>query len=577
MGDFTLYHKDRMSRRKQQAALACLARQGSENPQSIEHDSYVIRFFPKQVSPLCNFAATGRGDFCGSSGAFIYKGLMGRDALLALLDDFTVDHYDPGHFNGLFTVILKKRNRLFLLTDPLGGNRVYQNDAAGFWSSSFLAAASASDRLTVNKQALYEYAFQETTYGRDTVFDQVTSLDSLKIFEFTARGPVSHDKRLDFRFEPSPRPRANLIEETVDLLRHTVRPVAGIFGDRIRTALSGGYDSRLMLALLQDSGVRPGVYVYGAPDSPDVAIARAIADGENFPLDHINKGQYPAPADYPATVEDNFYGLDGLPGEGLFDFGANMDTRRRRAGGDHMVFNGGGGEIFRNFFYLPQAPLTGGRFTIRDLISSFYARYSRSFCTDAFVESDYRDSLHDKIKCALGAASDRLSRTEVEYAYPAFRLRYWTARDNNNNSRLGSYLTPFISYAIIRQALTIPLAAKNHGCFQADLIRAIRPALAAYPSDYGYPFDRPVPAKAKIRNHLTYLRPPLLRRYSYAIQHRMRGPLRRPRSLAPALLAQVLPQETPRMSRYFKIDRIKDAALLGRVYSLEYLLRHFGL
>lgn len=572
MGDFILYHKDRVPAAKVEAALSCLALQGSVKPLTAEHDLYALQFFPKQLSPVTNFITHPQGGFCGSSGTFIYKGQMGEQALKALWDDFSIDHYQAQDFSGIFTVILKKDNRLFLLTDPMGGNRVYQNEGMNFWSSSFLAAASCCDKLTANPQAVYEYAFQETTYGEDTVFKEVNCLDSLKIFEFTPDGLMSREKNLAFDFQPSSKPQPELVAETVQLLRDTVKPVSEIFGDKIRTALSGGYDSRLMLALLRDSGTSPHVYVYGSDNSPDVQVARRIAKGQGFPLDHIDKSKYPKPTveQYSETVRDNFYGLDGLPGESIFDFGANMATRRTRAAKGYMIFNGGGGEIFRNFFYLPDS-----KFNITDLINSFYSRYTTAICQNVFNEQAYGEALHHKIKTALGVSSDTLNRTELEYAYPAFRLRYWTSRDNNNNTRLGPYLTPFVSYRMIKQALTIPLTLKNHGIFQADLIKTISPALASYPSDYGYSLDGTVPLKAKFKNYLTYYRPTDLRRYSYALQHRMRQ-LTLPESLKPEFLDPILPDGMPYMSEYFKIPEIRDSSLLARVATLEYLFKHFG-
>jgi len=568
MGDFTLYHRDKLPEIRREAALSCLACAGSVNPVIAEHGRYIFHCFPKQLSPVQNFFADRSGNFCGSSGTFIYRGKMGQAALESLLDDFTPDHYQPENFEGLFTVILRKDNRLYLLTDPMGGNKLYQNDEENFWSSSFLATVSACSSLSPNPQAIYEYAFQETTYGTDSVFQEVTTLDSLKIFEVTSDGLVARDKQLTFDFEPSPASQDDLVHETGYLLREMTGSVSRAFPDRIHTALSGGYDSRLMLALLQDSGVSPGVYVYGPDSSPDVIIARLIAEGEGFALDHIDKALYPVPStgDYTEIIKDNFYALDGLPGEGIFDFGANMATRRKRADKGHMVFNGGGGEIFRNFFYLPDR-----NYTISDLISCFYSRYSTGFCQDVFDERRYRDNLHEKIRTALGVPTDCLKRTEVEYIYPAFRLRYWTARDNNNNSRLGPYLTPFISYRLIRQALTIPLDMKNHGQFQAKLIRMISPTLASYPSDYGYPFDEAVPAKAKLKNYMTYYRPLFLRRRSYALQQHLAS-LQMPETLRP-----IFNSGCPCMAQYFKIDQITDAALLGRIYTMEYLFNYFGI
>lgn len=576
MGDFILYKKDRLDQGQIDQACTTLLRQAglkeTTKPHAAIYDSYGILFFDKSLSPLPNFIQEDTGDFCASSGSLIYKGLMGEEALRCLLKDYDPDQYCPEDYAGIFTVILGKKGRLFLITDPLGASRVFHSLREDFWSSSFLATCGMAKTLTPCPQALYEYAFQETTYGQDTPFKEIKTAHSQMLYEFTGGRGFQHRKNLHFDFADSLQAYDDLVQEVADLLRAQVAPLIQRFGSRIKTALSGGYDSRLMLALLKDAGTDPGVYVYGSDSSPDVQVAKNIATGEGFDLDHIDKGHFPTPTpgQYKEIVKDNFYALDGYPGEGIFDFGANMATRRGRAANNSLILNGGGGEIFRNFFYLPDGP-----YKVHDLINSFYNRYTRDFCQDYFCEKTYRQTLAQKIRQALDLDNDSLSRTQVEYAYPAFRLRYWTSRDNSNNTRLGSYVTPFISYSLIKKALTIPLKYKNHGQFQADLIQHISPELARYPSDYGYCFDKPVPLKAKLKNHLTLLRPAWLRRYSYALQHKMKT-LSLPKTLSPDYVDAILCTDLPRMSAYFKIDQIKDCGLLARLYTLEVLFDHFS-
>ena len=53
--------------------------------------------------------------------------------------------------------------------------------------------------------------------------------------------------------------------------------VAKIFGNRVTSALSGGYDSRLILAMLRRHGVAPHLFVYGNAGDQDVRLATAIA------------------------------------------------------------------------------------------------------------------------------------------------------------------------------------------------------------------------------------------------------------------------------------------------------------
>ncbi len=572
MGDFVIYQTKKVDEKGQQALLDTLAAQGSKNPKIIKDDSYNILLFEKNTAPIENHFQNRQGDFCASSGCFFYKGKHGKKALKAFLDDFDPDSYSPFGFMGVFTLIVKKGSRLFMVTDPMGASRVFHNVTMTLWSSSFLTVGENTPGLTPNPQGIYEYAFQETNYGEDTPFHEIKMADSFSFYEFEPLGIRKLPKNLPVSFDVTYQPYHDLIDEHAVLLQDQMKNVVSSYGPKIATALSGGYDSRLMLSLALKCGVKPKVYVYGSDTSADVTVAKKIAAGEKFKLNHINKAKHskPDPDHYAEIVKNTFYALDGYPNEGIFDFGANVETRRERSKRGTLVLNGGGGEIYRNFFYLPD-----GNYTVDNLLDIFYSRFTLDITTDRFSEYIYRDNLKRKIKKALCLNSDEMSRTQMEYAYPAFRLRYWTSKDNSNNNRIGSFLTPFICYETIQAALKIPLEYKTHGRFQGDLINHIHPHLAAYKSDYGYPFNEPVPYFKKLKNNMTIYRPIWLRRNSYAIQHKMRK-LQKPETIGDKYLPKILPVGTPHMAQFFNMSEIKDAAMGGRILTLEYLFKHLG-
>src|ERR1700750_1216342 len=74
------------------------------------------------------------------------------------------------------------------------------------------------------------------------------------------------------------------------------------------SALPGGCDSRLILALLRRHGISPRVYVYGPPGNKDVELARAIAEGEGFALEVVDKDRQPAltPGGFGAVASQHF-------------------------------------------------------------------------------------------------------------------------------------------------------------------------------------------------------------------------------------------------------------------------------
>ena len=86
------------------------------------------------------------------------------------------------------------------------------------------------------------------------------------------------------------------VDRVVAALDPVFDSIVGSAGDRIDTAISGGYDSRLILALLRARGVRPRLHVYGSDADSDVRIARQICAGEGLTLEHIDKSRLKLPA-----------------------------------------------------------------------------------------------------------------------------------------------------------------------------------------------------------------------------------------------------------------------------------------
>src|SRR3546814_14345720 len=102
--------------------------------------------------------------------------------------------------------------------------------------------------------------------------------------------------------------------------------------DLIDSALSGGYDSRLLLALARDAKLVPRLHVYGRATDPDVVCAQAIARAEGFSLHHVDKSLVPPPdpARYADIVRANYPAFDGCPTDGIFDHVTDQDARRNR-------------------------------------------------------------------------------------------------------------------------------------------------------------------------------------------------------------------------------------------------------
>ncbi len=437
--------------------------------------------------------------------------------------------------------------------------------------------AEAQPRLHWHDQGVYEFAFNVFPIGDDSVFEEVRRLGPEVQLELRAQGaPVRHAVAKPLPEAVEQMPLAERLDRTATALQSVMAPFARHFGDRMQCPLSGGLDSRLVLAALRALGVRPHVYVYGEPDDPDVEIALAIGRAEGFAVEPVNKRAYRAitPDDFAAIVARNFDECDALVTDGgLFDNGGNAAARHARQAEGQLAVSGGCGEVFRNFFYLLDR-----RFTARQVALSFFARFLRSDATRRFDPRTFVATVADKLAAALGRSpAEPLPRVLVEQLYPRVRCRAFFGREISLVGRHGAYLMPFLYRRIVEEGLRLPMALKRAGRFEAGLIARIDPALARHMSAYGHSFVTPPNRSHLLSEWATMLRTPMMRQRSYALRRAL-GPVSDEHGglLTPAFLGRVIDLHFPAMSPFFRPHRIADSGLYRRVATLEYLAERLG-
>jgi hypothetical protein len=554
-------------------ARRSLDRQGFAPPRHLRTASCDLFVYPKLCAAGENVHEERDGSFLAATGTVLYKEKTGASALRWLASDLRDGSVDWRSLFGHYCVIASAGAGVRLFTDSLGAYHVFHDGEMRVVSSSFLAVLESLPKATLAAQSVYEYVFQEAAHGGATLVNEITLFDCAReaiLGATVTRRSVAGRPGLD---ASQPLDPPDLLTRNLANLRRYFQAIAQAFGDRVDTALSGGYDSRLVLALLREQGLAPSVHVYGRDTDSDVTIAKRIAAGEGFALSHTDKSRLaepPAPDAFADRVRHNMDAFQGAPVAGVFNDGSDLATREARCAGGKLMLNGGGGEIFRNFFYLPDRS-----YTPRDLLSAFYSQFDPRAMRGAHRLADYYEALETKIVASLGRPGRDVTRSEVERLYPAFRCRFWMGPNNSVNNRLGPALTPFIDATIVPDALSIPMALKNAGRFEAALIHAVDPRLAAYPSAYGHDFAHPPPLGRVARERMTMLRPCWLRRHTFRLK--WRKPAARPLVLSDAYVGKAIDLSFPVMSRFFDPARIHENGQYNRLCTLELLSETFGL
>jgi asparagine synthase (glutamine-hydrolysing) len=553
------------------AACRLADKMGYSPPEIIKSDEVTLYLYPNLGSSSVEVVTFPNGDFVAVCGTFLFSGSLHVEALHKFYAAFNGDWsiLDDTGFN--FCVIIRKDGCLSVAGDRFGGYHIYRDAMLNVVSSSFLIATEILDRITVIPQSIFEYVFNGVVSGNDTLIKELTLVPigaSLLFKRATAR---LQQPRIEPVHLPSQLGREELLELSLSILNERFGILAQLFGDKITCALSGGFDSRFILALLRRAGVKPRVYVYGSRDDADVLIASEIARGEGFNLDVIDKSSSPPlrPDDFPEVALENYLIGDGYTWPGIFDNGAERRESASRVAGGAIALNGGGGEIFRNFFYLLDE-----HFTLRQLVWSFYAQFDPRVCTRRFVNETYFRHIERKVMELVGR-SDRLERPTVEWLYHRFRCRSWDGRVDTINSQFGHTGLPFQNMRITEVGASIPIRWKHHGAFQAEMIARTDRRLASYASSYGYPFLGAPPALARMRNLATYVRPPWMRRLTYRLKHRWQRQ-RTSLYLGEQYVSQVLPGGVDMMRSFFQMERVRDPHQRARILTLEYLMRRMG-
>ena len=508
------------------------------------------------------------------SGLFCHHARSGGSALQSFFAEFDPAAPDLSATRGQFTLLLRKAGRLYLLGDALGCNKIYHDSDFRLSSNLFIAVAEGLEAPRIDVQGCFEYVWNGVPSETRSFFQELRSLPAGHMVALAKNAPPRQvplpAPALDEDSAREKEVMSDAAERQCNRLQQLTNEYRQAFGTEINLLFSGGYDSRLLLALLMASGIRPRLTVYGRPGDPDLEIARTVAKAEGLDFNPVDKSQVasPAPEAFRDTLLADYAAFDGWRVTGLFDSGADRLDRQAQVADGCAKMNGSLGEIHRNFFYLPDRP-----FTARQLVRSFYARYDPSAMTAAFDAADYETALADAISADVGAAGPRLTRRQVELAYPLFRGRYWTAREVPLNQAFGPYLTPFMEPAAIKGTPDWKVSWKSHGRIEAMMIARLSPRLAGYPSVYGRPFDRPPSASERLESLLTYHRPIALRRLSYRLQQR-RG---RPFSdfLSPAHLACVMEAGFPYLRKLFRPECVLDEDAFNRMATLEFLAQRY--
>lgn len=506
--------------------------------------------------------------YCGS---LVYEGKTGIPALelIASRWDNLSRIYENIRGNFVLGKVVADEYCEFAV-DPLGTYQVFHDSANHNLSTSLPALLKTRNLKDVSDQEIWEYLLLEAFFGGNTFFPGIKLLNQYQLYRWSSGilqstpfgRPIRHQKKTG-------KAKGALLGETLDILRDQASEIYSAFGNDFCMALTGGFDSRLLLGCFRDVGAQPNLYVYGTETDHDVQVARKLAKYCDMPLEVRDRSIQSGETDEEKMqrIRRQFFLYDGRGYAGVFDNGSDMATRSERAERFALQLNGAGGEIFRNYWDIFPVPYPLKLFL------------KQRICIEAFssdvanlIPQQFYRRFGEKIYDIFGGRSQFLTPGEIETLYPLLKMRFRIGVTASTSNIFGQSLTPFTDARLVRHSLKIPLRYKMHGQYEADLIAMLDPGLAEIPSAYGYGFEKPIPVRSRVRDHLRCAAPPTLTAKKRAAAMRSRSSLEIGVTGA-GFLEKFFGKDSFIVDRWINRNATLNQDLLSRAYTLEIFLR----
>ena len=531
-----------------------------------EHNLFL---YSKLSATEPNFILFEEGNLIAATGSLIYKSCGGRAGLELLYRDFSDGKFEIESCLGNYCVIISINDELHVFRDYLGIYPVFYEADYSVLSSSFLAVACFNSGQVILKNELYEYLFNGFWYGLNTFLEGIQLLPYKKLLNITDK--TANSFKADYK-DLSHSCYAVILNRIYDRFSRYFDELIKSSETSTRIGLSGGYDSRLMLAALLSRNKLPELYVNGPPDSKDVRCAQIIAEGIGAPLDHIPYYKYYKKDSEGMidNIQQRFFFFDGLGTNGLFDNFSDLEAKLSRPIKDITALHGAGGEIYRESWNLPDRKIR-----LSDFVN---ARYAKPEFMDVITLSSKKSYLNhlESIFSEYFDGHKKISRTDIDKLHLIRHKAHqfiimW-------NQYFNRFFLPFLEPNFILEARTVPFKYKAGTKLNRDLISSFSTKISEYPSAYGYSFDKNIPPVPSFKAWIIRNLPLGSRSFLKKLRKDKRKWIK-PLGynfLFNEMVGDILKRNDLIISDYIDLSKVKDDILLSRTLSVEILLGYLN-
>lgn len=413
------------------------------------------------------------------------------------------------------------KRELAVLTDRGGALHIYRAQFGGVTAiaSSALVLAAVSG-AGFDATGVRDFLATGTVYGNNSLFAGVTKLEAATLYRFRDGVPAGEARwfAIEALFHGGPTPPGDSAQ-LAEAMRETVRRLLAVC-ERPVLDLTGGFDTRNVLATTLSLGAQPVVITVGAADSRDVVAARRIAATLGLNHRHYIPGR-----DLPElSFADMEAAVQLADGEiSALEYGSVAAFQKRLAPEFDLNINGTWGELCRGYWWDALLPWVGRRNAF-DARGFAQKRFAVEGWADRMTAGLHQDTLLDRFTAEVERVTSRLggypNTAGADACYYSMRMQRWGGRIASSTLRIRAFGSPFFFLRTMAPALSAPLATRFGGRMAAQLVERLHPQLAALPMADGYPA---LPLRLGTAHRFVPLAADLASRASRKIMNRLRG------------------------------------------------------
>jgi hypothetical protein len=463
---------------------------GQSPSRVLETDDVSVASFARQNgsgSPIVTHPATG--NWLVTVGTWFHQDGYASGHEMRLLKDFQKSGIRElaSKLEGFFVVVVGdlQEGTVYLITDLVGSCHCFQRavgDRVAISNSSLLLAAL--DSFQLDATACQEFLATGVIYEDRTLFQEVKKLAPASIYQF-ARGSLQSSQRYwqISDIEPDSLDSSRACAALWEVLADSAKKVEKAFRYPV-CDLTGGYDSRALVAAFHGSAVPISTAVTGPADSRDVVISKSLARMADLPHLHLERRAR-------LKFEQVQRALPLTDGEyDLVEYFGVQEVHQTLSEQFDISINGSFGELARGYWWELLVPHTGRRLRLQtDKVAA--SRYAVGAYDLSMFPEERRLNLAwhlgGVIERAIKGFSDWPNSLQLDQVYLSLRMQRWQGRIASSTNRIWPCLSPFMFRTVLEIILSTETRARRRSLLIRRMLAKFSPSWAGIPLESGAP------------------------------------------------------------------------------------------